>query len=248
MSVIDTGGPGGAETVFLNTSTGLDPTSFRTTCVVSRDGWLAQALRERGSEPLIVPSSGSLNLRYLRQLMQVARRCKADVIIGHLYGSAIYCSLAGKLLGIPVVCVLHGQSDVSSNEKFSTAKRAIVRIGSSRAIFVSDQLKNALQAVLKLKESQCVIIPNGVDLKRFKEKNDRPLRTELNLPNDAILVGAVGNIRKPKAYDVFLQAAKILAERSDRFRFVIAGEGLGPLYEQLLSLRDALGMKEKVTF
>jgi glycosyltransferase involved in cell wall biosynthesis len=248
MNVIDTGGPGGAETVFLNTSTGLDPHSFRVTCVVSRDGWLAQALRQNGVEPLIIPSSGSLNLRYLRQLMRVAQNCKADVIIGHLYGSAIYCSLAGKLSGIPVVSVLHGQSDVSSKEKFSAAKRALVRVGSSRAVFVSSQLKIALQSALRLKDAQCVIIPNGVDIERFEDKRDRPIRSELEIADDVILVGALGNIRKPKSYDVFLRAAKVLVQRSDRFRFVIAGEGSGSLYEELLALRRELGLDRSVSF
>ena len=248
MNVIDTGGPGGAETVFLNTSTGLDSSSFRVTTVVSRDGWLAQALRQKSVEPLIIPSSGSLNVRYLRQLMLVARDCQADVIIGHLYGSAIYCSLAGKLLGIPVVSVLHGQSDVSSKERFGAAKRALVRIGSSKAIFVSNQLKTALQAVLRLKDAQCAIIPNGVDLQRFYGKTDRPLRSELRISDDLILVGAVGNIRKPKSYDVFLRAAKLLTQRSERFRFVIAGEGSGKLHEELLVLRRELGLEQKATF
>jgi glycosyltransferase involved in cell wall biosynthesis len=180
--------------------------------------------------------------------MHVARTTRADVIIGHLYGSAIYCSLAGKLLGVPVVSVLHGQSDVSNKEKFSSAKRAIVRIGSSQAIFVSDRLKVALQSALNLKESRCVIIPNGVDVERFKSTRERPLRSELNASDDTILVGAVGNIRGPKAYDVFLRAAAVLAQRSDRFRFVIAGEASGSLYQDLLSLRDSLGLADKVTF
>ncbi|HEU4654410.1 MAG TPA: glycosyltransferase [Steroidobacteraceae bacterium] len=248
MNVIDTGGPGGAETVFLNTSTGLDARSFRMTCVVSRDGWLANALRAKGCKPLIIPSSGSLNLRYLHRLIQVARDCKADVIMGHLYGSAIYCSLAGRLLGIPVISVLHGQSDVSSQERFSAAKRAIVRLGSTRAVFVSEQLKSALQSALKLRQEQCAIIPNGVEVESFRTADKRALRAELRLADDAVLVGAVGNIRKPKSYEVFLRAAKTLADRSESFRFVIAGEGSGQLYEDLIKLRDSLGLGDKVVF
>jgi hypothetical protein len=48
LHMIDTGGPGGAETVFLNTATGLDKSKFTSVCMVSREGWLADALRARG--------------------------------------------------------------------------------------------------------------------------------------------------------------------------------------------------------
>jgi glycosyltransferase involved in cell wall biosynthesis len=247
LNVIDTGGPGGAETVFLNTCTGLDHTRFRSVCVVSRDGWLADSLRERGQAPMIVPAAGSLNVGYLRAIMRYARHAKADVIVGHLYGSAIYCSLAGRLLGVPVISVLHGQSDISGGGRFSALKKLAVRTGSSKLVFVSDRLRQALQSQLQIRDDQCVIIPNGVDISRFSGTS-RPLRAELGLTDDQLLVGAVGNIRGPKSYDIFLRAAKRLSDTNDRYRFVIAGEGSGKIYEDVLNLRDELGLQHKVAF
>jgi glycosyltransferase involved in cell wall biosynthesis len=115
-------------------------------------------------------------------------------------------------------------------------------------VFVSNQLKTALQSALKLNDAHCAVIPNGVDLQRFQGRHDRPLRGELQIPDDAILVGAVGNIRKPKSYDTRLRAAHALAQKSDRFRFVIAGEGSGELYDELLALRHELGLEQKLDF
>jgi len=248
LNIIDTGGPGGAETVYLNTSTGLDPAKFRSTCVVSRDGWLADSLRTRGVIPLIIPSSGSLNVTFLRQIMHVARSEGANVIVGHLYGSAVYCSLAGKLLGLPVVSVLHGQSDISSGGRFAGLKRLLVRIGTKRLIFVSERLKQDLRSALNISDQQCVVIPNGVDISRFSHAIGRPLRAELALQDKQILVGAVGNIRAPKSYDVFLRAAKILKSRSPLYRFAIAGEGSGNSFDALLRLRRELDLDNEVTF
>jgi glycosyltransferase involved in cell wall biosynthesis len=248
MNVIDTGGPGGAETVFLHTATRLDPNRFRTIAVVSREGWLSARIQENGVEPMILPASGSFHVGYLRSLVRTARQQSVDVIAAHLYGSAVYSSLAGLLAGIPVISVLHGQSDVPQKARFAALKAAIFRKGSQKVVFVSGNLRDDLAARLGLEESSCVVIPNGVDTSLFKPGRDSSIRQGLRLPEDAILVGAIGNVRAPKAYDVFLQAAALLAKRSERFHFVVAGDASGERGRSLLELRGRLGLDQRVTF
>ena len=248
LSVIDTGGPGGAETVYLETCTGLDAQRIRSVSVISRDGWLAAAMRKRGHEPRIVPSSGSLNFGYLRQLLRIAREVRADLLVGHLYGSALYCGMAGALLRRPVISVLHGQSDISGGGRFSELKKLIVRNTTDKLVFVSDRLRSELMPVLGARPAQCVVIPNGVDLRRFENGGLRPLRAELGVKPDEVLIGAVGNIRAPKSYDVLLRAARVLKERGIRFRLAIAGEGSGSLYDQLLAQRRELDLEREVVF
>jgi glycosyltransferase involved in cell wall biosynthesis len=70
----------------------------------------------------------------------------------------------------------------------------------------------------------------------------------LALADDTLLVGALGNVRKPKAYDLFLRAARLLRDHSSNYRFAIAGEASGNLFTELLALRHDLGLDEVVTF
>jgi glycosyltransferase involved in cell wall biosynthesis len=247
LNVIDTGGPGGAETVFLHTTTRLDAARFRPVAVVSREGWLSARVRENGVEPLIVPASGSFHIGYLRSLLSTARQRNVDVIVAHLYGSAVYASLAGMISGIPVISVLHGQSDVQQTARFAAIKAAAVRRGSYKVVFVSENLREDLAGRLGLNDSRCAVIPNGVDTALFRPGRDRSIRSALGLPEDAILVGAVGNVRLPKAYEVLLQAAALLVKRCGRFHFVIAGDASGKLGESLLALRNRLGLDQRVT-
>jgi glycosyltransferase involved in cell wall biosynthesis len=248
LSIIDTGGPGGAETVFAQTTTRLDPRRFRSVAVVGGPGWLATRLNENGLDPHVVPAKGSFNIRYLTKLHRLARQSRADVIVAHLYGSAIYGSLLGRALSIPVISVLHGQTDVSSDGRLAALKRGIVKFGSHRVVFVSERLKGHLAPRLRLPAHQCVVIPNGVDTNAFHPCRDRSLREDLGLADETCLVGAIGNVRAPKAYDVLLQAAHILLGGSRRFHFVIAGDCSGKLGEQLLQLRGTLGLDAHVTF
>lgn len=248
LHVIDTGGPGGAETVFLQTATRLDPARFQPTAVVGGTGWLQKQLEESGLPPCIVPAKGSFNVRYLSMLLRLARQHGSNVIVAHLYGSSVYASLAGTLLSVPVVSVLHGQSDVPDAERFSSLKAALVRRGSRKVIFVSERLADHLRPRFGLPASQCAVIPNGVDTTIFRPARDRSLRIELGLSADTVLLGAIGNIRRPKGYEVLLSAARALVDRSQRFHLVIAGDHANGLGRELAQLNVELGLEGHVTF
>ncbi|HEV2268363.1 MAG TPA: glycosyltransferase [Steroidobacteraceae bacterium] len=248
LHIIDTAGPGGAETVFLQTTTRIDPARFQSAAVIGDTGWLAKQLQETGLSPRIVPAKGSFNARYLSTLLRLARHHRSDVIAAHLYGSSVYASLVGRLLSIPVVSVLHGQSDVPHTERFASLKAAIIRRGSRRVVFVSERLEEHLRPRLGLAGEQCTVIANGVDTEVFRRAPDRSLRAELRLPDDAALIGAIGNVREPKAYDVLLRAARTLTDRPQRFHLVIAGDCANALGKQLQQLSRDLGMERHVTF
>lgn len=248
LHAIDTGGPGGAETVFLQCATRLNPSRFSCTAVVDNDNWLAQQLRTRGKEPLIESAKGSFNLRYLRRIAAIARAVKADLICAHLYGSAIYASALGAFNGIPVVSVFHGGVDIASRDRFTSLKAALIRRGSRKVVFVSRSLREELVGTLRIPATRSTVIPNGIDTAMFSPGRDDSIRTEMRLPPDAVLVGAIGNVRPAKAYDNFLYAARALVDRSERFYFAIAGQCSGSLADDLLALRSELKLEKRVFF
>lgn len=63
-----------------------------------------------------------------------------------------------------------------------------------------------------------------------------------------MIVGAVGNLRYAKAYDVLLEAVAQLARRDPSMRFVIAGDDTDGLLASLESQRDRLGIADRVRF
>jgi len=248
LHLIDTGGPGGAETVFLQTATRLDPARFHSIAAVGGVGWLARQFQQRGVSTRIAPAQGSFNVRYLARLGRLAREHRSDVIVAHLYGSAVYASLAGMILSLPVISVLHGHTDVAGAGRLSSLKATVLRRGSRKVVFVSERLKEHLKPQLRLADSQCAVIPNGVDTEAFRPHRDRSLRVELGLSDDIALIGAIGNVREPKAYDVLLRAAHALVNRSQRFHLVIAGDRANDLGRQLEQLSRDLGIEKHVTF
>lgn len=248
LHLIDSGGPGGAETVFLHCATRLDPERFTSTAVIDSDDWLAQQVRAGGHEPIIEAAKGSFNLRYLRRIAATARAVEADLICAHLYGSAIYASALGIISRIPVVSIFHGGFDIASGGRFTGIKDAIIRKGSRKVVFVSRSLRDELTQILKIPASRSAVIHNGIDVSAFQPGKDDSIRKALHLPPDAILVGAIGNIRPAKAYGKLLHAARALRDRSDRYHFVIAGQHGGALSDDLMRLRAELGLEERLHF
>ena len=242
LNLIDTGGPGGAETVFLQTSTRLPRDQYSVVPVVSRDGWLASQLTAAGLPPHVVASAGSFNIGYLLQLRRLLRQYRCDVILAHLFGSAVYGCLLGFITATPVAVVLHGHTDIDSWSLRARARLWLVRKLARKVVFVSPMLQDHLAGLLPVPPPRAAVIPNGVDLERFCHHPDNSLREALRLPSDALLVGAIGNIRTPKDYATFLRAASLLRNQDSRYHFVICGEGGNSLHTSLLVLRSALNL------
>lgn len=248
LHAIDTSGPGGAETVFLNLARGLDSTKYRSYAVIKSEGWVAGQLRKFGLEPFFADTKGSFSLRYLYQLVRIIRKNKIDVIQSHLFGSNVYCSLAGLICRVPVISVFHGAVDINPLSKLLHAKFSILNRGSAKVVFVSQSLNDTISKSGMLARHKSVVIYNGIDTQLFHPQRSQHLKNQFGLGADDIVIGAMGNIRRPKGYDVLLHAAALLVKKSTRYKFMIAGDGSGRLYEDLLKLRDDLGLKAHVFF
>jgi len=248
LHTIDTTGPGGAETVFVDLIKGLDPNRFVHVVVIRGPGWVFDQLTTHGLTPYFINSRGSFNVKYLMELVNVIKKEKVNLIQSHLLGSNLYCSLAGILTGIPVVSTFHGFVDFNANEKLSRLKTFLINRGSNKLVFVSDSLKKRFVQERKVCDSKSVVIYNAVVISQCAKKVDYSYRKSLGFKNDVVVVGSVGNIRVAKGYSYLLQAAKTILQENPHFRFLIAGEGKGKLLEELMTLRHALGLQDVVYF
>ena len=62
LHLIDTTGPGGAETVFINLLKELQRTEFRNVVVLRGEGWVADQVRNVGIAPRFIDSKGRSTL------------------------------------------------------------------------------------------------------------------------------------------------------------------------------------------
>ncbi len=247
LHLISTAGPGGAETVFLNIVDSLDRSRWESIPVVPEMDWMTERLLELGHAPILDTCRGLTDLGFWRRLARLIREESVDVIHAHLFGPTVEASLIGTLTGIPVVCTLHGKGDLSPNERFRSAKFRLINRGAARVVFVSESLRRYFLEQGPLDPAITAMIPNGIDFSRFEHDSIRT-RRDLDIPEGRFIVGAVGNLRPVKRYDVLLEAAARLREQSPDYFFVIVGQAPADLHAELLALRDSLDLKEHVRF
>lgn len=248
MHAIDTGGSGGAETVFSSVAASLDPARFSSVSVARPGGWLESRMNTLDLDSKFTEAKGSWNLSYLRFLTRTIRKNRVDLVHSHLLGSNVYCAIASLLTHRPMIAVFHGAHDLSDMGIGGRRKISIVDKIAAAIVVVSEDLKTEIVDAGFSRPEKIRVIYNGVDLRQYRPQKDLSFRVRLGMTEDDPLIGAVGNIRQPKAYDVLIDTTRLLADRFPTLKVVIAGDGNTDLAGELKDKVNQLGIEDRLIF
>ena len=247
LHVIDTTGPGGAETLFVELCKSLQEKGHRCYAVLRGDGWVYQQLKKAGIETYIHDCKGAFNVRFLFFLVRLLRQKNIDVVQSHLLGSNVYSALAGLMASVPVIATFHGSVDVSSNERWLSIKFAAVNRCAS-IVCVSELLRENLIGRTSVDAEKITLIKNGIDCDHFSPVNQGNLREQYCLPGDVFIVGALGNLRPAKDYPTAIRAMQLVVAQDPSVHLLIAGDTKHTLYTELSALVDELDLNRNVRF
>ncbi|WP_228739306.1 glycosyltransferase family 4 protein [Marinobacter arenosus] len=233
MHLIDTTGPGGAETVFIDLLRALEQTELRNVVVLRGEGWVADKVRSIGITPHFIDSKGSFNLGYIRALRHLITSEQIGLIHAHLLGSNVYGAMLALICRKPMIATFHGAVDVADGERFLKAKFFLIGLGASRIVCVSKRLEKELTAKSNLPARKLKLIYNGVDHLPFLGESRVDLRQELGLRPETTLVVSIGNIRPAKGYEYLVNASILMAESDPDIHFVVVGHQRKGLFEEL---------------
>lgn len=203
---------------------------------LSRHGIPVELLKRRQ-----VPFDPLLCLRLTRRLRDLG----IGLLHAHDLASLAYAVVAGRMLGIPVVMTEHSRHYLEARRLRRLEKRLLC-LGVDRLVAVSPELADASASRDGVRPDKVTVIENGVDAARFARARRRLLREELDLADDACLVGMVGRLETIKGPDVLLHAFAGLVVRFPAARLVYVGEG--GLEGDLRRGALALGLSDRVRF
>ena len=109
--------------------------------------------------------------------------------------------------------------------------------------------KDLLETYGIAREEQLRLIPLGFNLDRLlsiSPKDREQARVSFQIPDEAIVVTTVGRLTAIKQHTLFLEMADRLARRSERFMFLIVGDG--ELRTALETRAKELGLWSRVRF
>jgi glycosyltransferase involved in cell wall biosynthesis len=221
---------GGAEQQFVQLAIGLLHKGWevRVVCLGPR-AELCDQLEEQGIVPRCLGARSVWStLSVLKQLIENIRSFQPEIIQTYLFHANILGRLAAFRAGRSiVVCglrVAERQAHWHGWVEWLTASLV------TRWVCVSEGVRQHAAKNWKLDQTRLVVIPNGIDIDRWK--NAIPFtRADLDLPADAIMLFSAGRLDVQKGMDILLKAFGKVAPEWPSLHLVIAGEG--PLRREL---------------
>ena len=173
---------------------------------------------------------GKNDLRAIKEIRKLIKKYKPDIVYAHSSKAGAVARIAD--IGLKNYCIYnpHGWSfNMRCSEKKKTMYTAIEKIAApfcDKIICISDAEKQSALEKKICKENKLQVIFNGVDIEAYeKDAHDAVKRKDLNIPEDAFVVGMVGRISPQKAPDVFVKMAKRVKEKISNAHFIIVGNG-----------------------
>ena len=243
LHVITSLSTGGAEMMLQKLLYGLSSRQYTSTVVsLTTIMPIGDELRAAGI-PVVGMNgrSGMLTPRQLWQLARIYKDTQPDVIHAWMYHSNVVAQMLIGLrsqrsrpgLILSVRGALHAPKEQKVTSRLIRTLDAMMSSRSDAIVFNSRRAAEQ-HAALGYDRKKIHVIPNGFDVDRFgaMPTERARLRSELGC-NDVTLVGLVARFDRLKGQRVFLEAARLVADASARYKFLLVGRGCDGANEEL---------------
>lgn len=178
----------------------------------------------------ITRNIGINDLKVIRQVRKLIIKYNPDIVYAHSSKAGAVTRLAD--IGLKNHCIYnpHGWAfNMRCSIKKKVIYTAIERIAApfcDKIICISDAEKLSALNKKICKKDKLQVIFNGVDIESYDNgAHDTVKRKDLNIPEDAFVVGMVGRVSLQKAPDVFVKMAKLIKDEVPNTHFIIVGNG-----------------------
>jgi glycosyltransferase involved in cell wall biosynthesis len=171
------------------------------------------------------------DLRASNEIRRAISWIRPDVVHTHMAKAGLLGRQAADATGVTSVHTFHGHVlegyfATPANRVFLTLERRLAR-RTGALVAVSHAVRDDLAALGIGEPSRWHVVPLGFDLAAFGSDEPRrwAARRALGIGDDTLAVGIVGRLVPIKNHPLFLEAARLVADRAPRARFIVAGDG-----------------------
>lgn len=242
--MLETDGPGGAETVLLQLAEELRRRGHDVMPVGPANGcgWLGGEFRARGFTPRTYVLRRALDWQCVTSLTEVLRSHGSQVVHSHEFTMAVYGAAAARRAGARHVITMHGGRYYAEAWRRRAALRWAMR-RSAATTAVSGATAADLRRTLGVPDDAVRVVPNGIEMPRGRRAS---LRNELGVGDDELLIVAIGNLYPVKGHAVLVRALGELEQQGGAPPWRLAIAGRGEEDAPLRSLADEAGITPRV--
>lgn len=173
---------------------------------------------------------GGRDLKAIKGVRALIKKYNPDIVYAHSSKAGAIARAAD--IGLRNRCVYnpHGWAfNMRCSAKKKAMYTAIENIAApfcDKIICISDAEKQSALDKKICREDKLQVIFNGVDIESYENGVRGAIkRKDLNIPEDAFVVGMVGRMSPQKAPDVFVKMAKQVKDEVPNAHFIIVGNG-----------------------
>ncbi|MDD3184545.1 MAG: glycosyltransferase family 4 protein [Anaerostipes sp.] len=210
----------------------LDKEKFENILVCSQDFHEEdyRGLADSFEQVEMTRSIGGNDLKAIKEVRALIKKYNPDIVYAHSSKAGAIARVAD--IGLKNRCVYnpHGWAfNMRCSAKKKAMYTAIEKIAApfcDKIICISDAEKQSALDKKICREDKLQVIFNGVDIEAYEnEVHGAVKRENLNIPEDAFVVGMVGRMSPQKAPDVFVRMAKKVKDAVPNTHFIIVGNG-----------------------
>lgn len=249
LNIISDTNVGGAGKCLITYCNNYDKDKFEVVVVMPKDSLLKEYIEK--TDVRIIEINGlkdkSFDIMSIGKLRKIIREEKADIIHTH---SSLSARIAARLISNQkIVYTKHCAFPVSNKYKYGIVRKMYKLINESLTNKVIATAKIVKDDLIKqgMTEGKIEVILNGTDkLIRPSNEKIKEIKDKYGILENEKVIGYLARIEKLKGHDYFVEAAKLICDKYDDYRFIIAGIGS---YEQELKQKvKELGIEDKVIF
>lgn len=170
------------------------------------------------------------DLKAIKVVRTLIKQYNPDIVYAHSSKAGAVVRVAD--VGIKNYCVYnpHGWAfNMKCSAKKKVIYTAIEKIAApfcNKIICISDAEKQSALEKKICREDKLQVIFNGVDIEAYEnEEHGTVKKSNLNISEDAFVVGMVGRVSSQKAPDIFIKMAKLVKNQIPNAHFIIVGNG-----------------------
>ena len=175
-------------------------------------------------------SIGGKDIKAIKKVRALIKRYNPDIVYAHSSKAGAIARVAD--IGLRNRCIYnpHGWAfNMRCSAKKKVMYTVIEKVAApfcDKIICISDAEKQSALDKRICKDDKLQVIFNGVDIESYENGMHGVVeRKDLNIPEDAFVVGMVGRVSPQKAPDIFVKMAKLVKDKVSNTHFIIVGNG-----------------------
>ena len=244
---------GGAETFLMKVYRRLDKTKYQIDFAVVNDGVYDAEIQSAGGRIFHITPKTKGPIKNFNGIRQLVKREKYEYVLRVSQHSLSALELlAAKLGGAKIRIFRSSNTNVVSDSRMEKLLHRVFiympRLFANVRIAPSTEAAEFMYGKNCIKKKKAVLLHNGLDLTlfRYNESARKRIREELNIAEDAVIIGHVGRFYSQKNHEFLLDIYDSIHKKNSHTKLMLVGTG--ELENEIRAKVDRLGLNDSVIF